>query len=411
MSNYTKTTNFLAKDSLPENDSGKIIKGSEFDTEFNSLQTAVNTKADAASPTLTGTPTAPTASPGTNTTQLATTAFVTAADTAILAANNTFTGTQTFKDNKFEITDDGDATKKLNLQLSGITTATTRTLTVPDKSGTIATTADLIQGSPLNAAANTIVSGTYAVTSSATITITATNTFAVGQTVFIQFTNSSGSSLTNGDFIIVTASGSSFTITYGSSVTSAGTCITTRYGVVALATSTDLSTRTDTLRAVTSNSLTISRATAVTSTSGTSIDFTGIPSWVKRITLMFNGVSTTGTSNINIQLGTGGTPETSGYLGTTARYANGNTTSVGSNDTTGFTMDGIEAADVMYGTWVFTNITSNTWICSATVNKKATTMVVITGSKALSGVLNMLRITTASGTPTFDAGTINIMYE
>jgi hypothetical protein len=62
MSNYTKTTNFLAKDSLPEADSGKIIKGSEFDTEFNALQTAVNTKADLASPALTGVPTAPTAS-------------------------------------------------------------------------------------------------------------------------------------------------------------------------------------------------------------------------------------------------------------------------------------------------------------------------------------------------------------
>jgi hypothetical protein len=79
MSNYTKTTNFLAKDSLPENDSGKIIKGSEFDTEFNALQTAVNTKADLASPALTGVPTAPTASVGTNTTQISTTAFVQAA--------------------------------------------------------------------------------------------------------------------------------------------------------------------------------------------------------------------------------------------------------------------------------------------------------------------------------------------
>jgi hypothetical protein len=82
MSNYTKTTNFLAKDSLPDADSGKIIKGSEFDTEFNALQVAVNTKADLASPSLTGVPTAPTASAGTTTTQLATTSFVTTAVTA-----------------------------------------------------------------------------------------------------------------------------------------------------------------------------------------------------------------------------------------------------------------------------------------------------------------------------------------
>ena len=93
MSNYTKTTNFLAKDSLPENDSGKIIKGSEFDTEFNALQTAVNTKADLASPALTGVPTAPTASDGTNTTQLATTAFVTTALRTIYPIGSIYTST------------------------------------------------------------------------------------------------------------------------------------------------------------------------------------------------------------------------------------------------------------------------------------------------------------------------------
>ena len=59
MSNYTKTTNFTAKDSLPSGDSGKIIRGSEFDTEFNAISTASATKADLASPTFTGTVTIP----------------------------------------------------------------------------------------------------------------------------------------------------------------------------------------------------------------------------------------------------------------------------------------------------------------------------------------------------------------
>ncbi len=59
MSNYTKTTNFTAKDSLPSGDSGKVIRGSEFDTEFNALATAVTSKADLASPTFTGTVTIP----------------------------------------------------------------------------------------------------------------------------------------------------------------------------------------------------------------------------------------------------------------------------------------------------------------------------------------------------------------
>lgn len=81
MSNYTKSTNFLAKDSLASGDPAKIIKGSEFDVEFNALQTAVNSKANSISPALTGTPTAPTAIAGTNTSQIATTEFVTTAIT------------------------------------------------------------------------------------------------------------------------------------------------------------------------------------------------------------------------------------------------------------------------------------------------------------------------------------------
>ena len=82
MSNYTKATNFLSKDSLATGDPAKIIKGSEFDTEFNALQTAVNSKANTVSPAFTGTPTAPTASSATNTTQLATTEYVTTAISA-----------------------------------------------------------------------------------------------------------------------------------------------------------------------------------------------------------------------------------------------------------------------------------------------------------------------------------------
>ena len=83
MSNYTKATNFATKDTLPTGDSGKIVKGTEIDNEFNAIASAISSKADTASPTFTGTPAAPTASSGTSTTQLATTAFVT---TALAAA-------------------------------------------------------------------------------------------------------------------------------------------------------------------------------------------------------------------------------------------------------------------------------------------------------------------------------------
>jgi hypothetical protein len=83
MSNYTKATNFATKDTLSTGDANKIVKGTEIDNEFNSISGAISSKADIASPTFTGTPAGPTATAGSNTTQLATTAFVTAALGAI----------------------------------------------------------------------------------------------------------------------------------------------------------------------------------------------------------------------------------------------------------------------------------------------------------------------------------------
>lgn len=76
MSNYTKATNFAAKDSLSTGNPAKVIKGTEIDAEYTAIASAISSKADSNSPTFTGTPAAPTASSGTNTTQIATTAFV-----------------------------------------------------------------------------------------------------------------------------------------------------------------------------------------------------------------------------------------------------------------------------------------------------------------------------------------------
>jgi len=91
MTDYTKSTNFTSKDTLPAGDALKILKGAEFDTEFNNIATAIATKADLASPTFTGTPAAPTASVGTNTTQLATTALVFAAMQALYPVGSVYT--------------------------------------------------------------------------------------------------------------------------------------------------------------------------------------------------------------------------------------------------------------------------------------------------------------------------------
>ena len=89
MSNYVKATNFATKDTLPTGDSNKIIKGTEIDNEYNSIAGAISSKADIASPSLTGTPTAPTATAGSNTTQIATTAYVRGEITAATATLGT----------------------------------------------------------------------------------------------------------------------------------------------------------------------------------------------------------------------------------------------------------------------------------------------------------------------------------
>jgi hypothetical protein len=121
MSNYTKATNFAAKDSLPSGNAGKIIKGTEIDTEFNAIASAISSKADTNSPTLTGTPLAPTASSGTSNTQIATTAFVAAADTTAITDERTATATLTNK------TISGSSNTITNLSASNLSSGT-----VPD---------------------------------------------------------------------------------------------------------------------------------------------------------------------------------------------------------------------------------------------------------------------------------------
>jgi len=95
MSNYVKATNFAIKDGLASGNPSKIIKGTEIDSEFTAIASAVSSKADSNSPTFTGTPVAPTASAGTNTTQVATTAFVTTAVSSTTAITSAITAERT----------------------------------------------------------------------------------------------------------------------------------------------------------------------------------------------------------------------------------------------------------------------------------------------------------------------------
>lgn len=151
--------------------------------------------------------------------------------------------------------------------------------------------------------------------------------------------------------------------------------------------------------------------TAVT-VSGTSVDFTGIPSWVDRITVMFNGVSTNGTSLPQIQLGTSGGVQTTGYLANASTL--GASTVASALITTGFGVQSWSAATTVGGNISFSllNSSSGIWTCSGILmSSNLTGTFIIGGSKTLSGTLDRIRITTVNGTDTFDAGSINILYE
>ena len=154
----------------------------------------------------------------------------------------------------------------------------------------------------------------------------------------------------------------------------------------------------------------LTSGTAQASTSGTSIDFTGIPSWVKRITVMFNGVSTNGVSLFLIQIGSGSVV-TTGYQSS----GSGITSGVGTaTSTIGFVIgNATTAAGLHNGQAILSLLSTNTWVGNGAFYYQGNAQTNLTAgvSPALAGALDRVRITTTNGTDTFDAGSINIMYE
>lgn len=147
-------------------------------------------------------------------------------------------------------------------------------------------------------------------------------------------------------------------------------------------------------------------STAQATTSGTSIDFTNIPTWAKKITVMFSGVSTNGTSRVQIQLGTSAGFEITGYTGSD--------NAAGGAFSSGFTMAGTTAADTRAGSYTLNLLSTGIWTGTNITWTASTFTFFAAGSKTLStggNVLTQIRFTTANGTDTFDGGSVNILIE
>jgi hypothetical protein len=153
-----------------------------------------------------------------------------------------------------------------------------------------------------------------------------------------------------------------------------------------------------------------SQTTASTTITVVGIDFYNIPSTAKRITVMFNGVSTSGTSLIQVQIGDSGGIETTSYA---SGAWTANTTNA--NSTTGFIIHGANASAARVWDGAYTIVlqdAANTWIFNGmcnSLNDNAQSIGI--GRKQVSATLDRIRITTVNGTDTFDAGSINILYE
>jgi hypothetical protein len=326
MSNYTQTTNFATKDALASGNPLKIVKGTEINTEFANIATAVATKADTASPTFTGTVTIPTLSvSGTSTLTGIATLTAQPILSSLTASKPVFT----------------DASKGL---------VSTGTLGA-DQGGT-------------------------GVANNAAMTVTGSGNFAYTRTL----TGVTNVTLPTTGTLATLAGTETFTNKTLTSPVIGGT--PTGVGV-------------------------LTSGTAVASTSGTSIDFTSIPSWVKRITVMFAGVSTNSSSSLLIQIGSGSVVVT-GYSG---QCNTGNALTAMS---TGFMVNSnMSAANLHSGNAVINTLGSNIWSESGLVLNQgvASNGCYSGGYLTLGGTLDRVRITTVNGTDTFDAGTINILYE
>ena len=153
----------------------------------------------------------------------------------------------------------------------------------------------------------------------------------------------------------------------------------------------------------------LTRGTAAATTSGTEVDFTTLPSGIRKITLVLDSVSINTTDNVFVRLSTGGTFATTGYESQSMRIQNAST-SAAVTDTTQFVIINNDNASRLWtGSFTWHNITGNTWVMSGNCNTDGDARAVVcSGRIALGGTLDGLRMRT---TGTYDGGQINIFYE
>ena len=151
--------------------------------------------------------------------------------------------------------------------------------------------------------------------------------------------------------------------------------------------------------------------TVANSTSGTFVDFSSIPSWVKRITVMLSGVSLNATGDVIIQLGYSTTSlQLTGYTGTYDNY--GSTPSPSAISQAGFPIaSGQTAAYAIYGSLTLNLLGSNLWTISSTLSPNPGRNAICYGTVTVAGTLDRIRVTTVAGTASFDAGVINVLWE
>jgi len=384
MSNYTQTTNFATKDALASGNPLKIVKGTEINTEFANIATAVATKADTASPTFTGTVTIPTL---TATTVSATTissnpifSAGTANGVAYLNGSKTLTTgtTLVFDGTNFGV----GATPGAGYKGLFVDTRAADSVAIGIRNLSSSGITRVVLGNDSGLARYTIgyTGSTFATPSTAWIGTEA------AEPIYIKTNDTERLRLTSAGALSVGATGTN-TGTVGQFLYSQGSGSPPTW-----ASATNL-------------------ATPVATTSGTSIDFTSIPSWVKRITVMFSGVSTTGTSVLCIQIGTSSGVETAGYA---SAYNNLGGGAAGTTTAAFGLVTGPVAAYLYSGiaTLVLLNASTNSWALSSQLAAPAGPGLDFgAGSKSLAAVLDRVRLTTLGGANTFDAGSINIMYE